>query len=288
MAERPPRGYDRDDMPLPHTFAYKNELNCNLVTKNSTMESYIRCTRSAITPEAIEVNPKNAAFAKETGAAVAAGSQVEKMSVFTTLSLTEAAIDTDGIKALRVYYQNIHGAFPETWDAKDRITTTTIAQILEVTADDTDDDVTPTFVSDLTTEQDHPFSTVHFNEAFGDLNLNVDAKMEALVFDMDEYWDAIRFFGNGGKLKSITGPIRSVTLTRNRPTVRIFGSKFVPKNVQFGNQQTYFGRRYTCPVKTDPHQILSDAHATTNVGHVLINTIVRYNEWNKSFDQTRI
>ncbi len=65
--ERPPRGYEMQDYPLPHSCFQQFELGGESATLNSTIIPLFRSSLAATGEEAVEVNPKNALFAKEGG-----------------------------------------------------------------------------------------------------------------------------------------------------------------------------------------------------------------------------
>ncbi len=289
MAERPPAGYDRDDKPLPHKFFYKYDLNA-VAGRLSTMDTYLRTTKISVDPKTIEVNPRNASFAKDTGAIVCFDSMIKLISIMTTLTLTAAAMDTDKIRAQKIYWQNVHGAFEEDWSAYDELTGKSVANIVEVLYSTGDEDVVPDFGgTDLTVQQDHPVSAVTGPETFTTLGLTGSAlDMEDVNFDLDEYFDAREFFSNKGKINKVLGPLHSTVLTQNRPTMRIFETKFVPKNCQYANPFMFFGRRYIIPLKLSPYQVHSDASAGTGIGHITCSTSILFNEWNRDFDQSRM
>lgn len=288
MPEHMPPGYKKNDSPLDHAFFYKNDLNL-ATNAQALMETYMRTSVISADPSTIEVNNRNTAFAKETGPLIGFDSIVQFIDIRTTLTLTSAAIKIDDITAIKIYWQNIHGAFQDAWEPADEKTGSSIQQILELTSTNGFDDVVPnTNTQDLLVNQNQPLSTIQHAEDYLDYDLTTDAKMEDIVFDIDEYFDALKYYTNGAKLRSLTGPIRSAILTPTHPTIQIREGKFTPKNVRYGNPHLFFGRRYIIPLDTTPHQVMSDAATTSGVGLVTVATQVRYSEWHPDFNQSRM
>lgn len=292
MAERPPPGYARRDKPLPHSFQFKTDINLAAggTKENNFAETFLRTSKITNDPKTIEVHRRNTSFAKDLGALICFDSMVRLMTVNTTVSLNTLAIDTDKFHAMKFYYQNIHGSYEDSWTPKDTLTTQTIAQILGIVKDATNEDCIPnTSQNKMVQNKDHPLSTVTASEAFGDYDYLTDAKHEGLLgFDIQEYFDMLQYGTNGGFLKTIAGSIHSFILTPDHPVKKIFQTKFVPRNVQFGVPFLYFGRRWHVPKPPEDHSINSEAQTVTTGSHATINTICRLNEWNPDFDQARM
>lgn len=287
MAERPPPGYNKRDKPLPHDFFYKYNLSIQTGT-NRMMETYMHTSKLTAAPSTIEVNPRNAAFANETGALVGFDSIIQIIDIITDISLTKQAVVTDKFHAIKFFWQNIHGAFEDAWTPTDEKTGFSTATILELISDTTNEDVIPDFLTDLLTEQDQPLSTIHDTETFAHYGLTTDAKLEGVPWDLDLWFDAMQFFTNAGKLKTLAGRVNSATVTTNKPYMRIRERRFVPKSVRFGNPHMFFGRRYYAPVPTDKYSIQSDADSSAGLGTLNVTTKIRYNEWNPDFNQSRM
>ncbi len=291
MAERPPRGYNRRDKPLPHVFRYDVELSLLSTEEQATMFMYMGTSKLTADPKTIEVNPRNALFAQETGPLICYDSMVQMATIITTFSMTSHMKVTDQLDIVKIYHQNIHGAFEDSWTPTDDKTGTKVAHILDVWEDATNEDVIPLYNNvDLVTEEDFPVSTVNDTQTFSHLSLTTDLKMEGINTDIPEWFDALQFYTIAGKLKTLAGPMRTLVLTKNRPTVTIVERKFIPKNVQYGNPFLYFGKRIKMPATTEFEQILSrnDIPTSTTKGHVNVTSLIRYNEWNPDFDQTRM
>ncbi len=291
MAERPPPGYNKRDKPLPHEFHQKITLKIADDSKNKYMMTFLRTSLDSVDPKTIEVNPRNSAFAADTGPVICYDSIVQMMTISQDIMMTEQAL-TDGIQAMAVYDWNIHGAFEDSWTPADEKTTTTIAQLLHVTSDTTKEDVVPETVSTDMIGSDVPVSTVTMPEVFGDYNLSTDLTPQntsAQVDMVDEIFDAKQYYTNGAKLNSLMGTMnRTILNKQTRTHASKFEKRFTPRNVRFGNPHLYFGRQYHVPISISKSQLTEFDMVFAGTRHVAISIRVRFNEWNPDFNQARM
>ncbi len=285
--ERPPRGYNRRDKPLPHDLIYDFFLGADASSKNACAVQLLGTSKISNDPKSIEVNPLNSAFAVDPGALICYDSIVEKMSILTTIGLTQAALNTDNLHHASIWHQNIFGVFEDTWDAKDEKTSATIKAILQLTVNTTDEDVRPNYDATDLGSTLHPLSTVTATETFSTRGLTGSAAMENVPFDIEEYKDMIHYGTNGPKLRSLTGKLKKITLTRQKPVVTIFERKFVPKAVKYGRRYMAFIKRIIFPVIGNDYQSIDPSAVLTPAG-VYVNMKIRFNEWNPDFDQARM
>ncbi len=288
LAERPPAGYNTRDKPLPHLFVYQASLNIVTDIVRSTMFTYLRTTKDSNDPSTIEVNPRNAAFATDTGAVICEDSIVQKMNIVKMYGMTEGARETENYTAVKFYHTNIMGVFEDSWTPKDEKTSLEVEDILEVTRDATKMDVTPKFSgTKLTGSLLQPVSTVTMAEAFGDYNLNTNLTMEGVAFDLDTYFNK-RFYTNGGKVNAASPRMNSTILNVSRGGIKTSSeTKFLPKRMRFGRRDLYFGELYHLPKYTEASQILDHSQVPANAALVYMKVIVSFNEWNTEFDQKR-
>ncbi len=288
----PPRGFRAELFPLRHKFDYSVGLNLLNDAQNTTMCTIVRGSADSamIDPNAIEVNPHNPTFAQETGVICHQMSILEKIKINMKFTLTEDAL-ADGVKSLTVKYMPIFCSFPEKLASTDDRTGVTAASILELVGDATNQDVTPLYTTTNLPESaglssvPHPVSTVNDTEVFGDLNLSVDLKMESVAWDNDTFFNSVKFFTNKGAIRSMVGQQRSVYLTDNRPTKRIFINKFVPGAVRRIVNHSFFGMLFHCPVDTEVDQDFFSGAITTGKCHVGIKMGISYHEWNADHRQ---
>ncbi len=109
--------------------------------------------------------------------------------------------------------------------------------------------------------------------------------IEGVVFDINLYYDNLHFMTTAGKLKSVQGGLKWVTMTRDRP-VKKFRIKLRSK-VKRMNKHTFMGVLTTCPSAGNRFQYHSAAE-TTDVNHVVVTMHTRYNEWHQDFNFRKI
>ncbi len=81
MVEHPPKGYSQMQYPLPHNFSYGMALHAENELKNSVILTMFRTSENAVGVDAIEVNPRNALFAEDTGPLIHVGSIVPLLTL---------------------------------------------------------------------------------------------------------------------------------------------------------------------------------------------------------------
>lgn len=288
----PPRGFKSVLYPLFHRFKYTVGLSAVTATENSTMCTIVRGSQDSamIDPDAIEVNPINPNFAQETGVMCHQMSLIEKVKLSISFTLTEDAL-ADGIDSLTVKYMPIFCAFAEKLASVDKVTSATAASVLELLSDATNEDVTPLYggastpVSAGASLGSHPVSTVNDTEVFGDLNLTSNLLMESVAWNNEQFFDSVKFFSNKGAIRSMVGQQRSVYLTRQRPTVRVFMNKFVPRAVRRIVPHSAFFMLFHVPLDSETDQVFYSGALTTAKAHVGIKMNVSYHEWNSDHRQ---
>jgi len=293
MAERPPPGYNRRDKPLPHDFTYLFDLKIADDTKNKAMCTFLRTSKLSVDPKTIPVNTRHASYAVDTGPLICFDSIVQMITITQDIQLTEESRKTDNIGAISIYDWNIHGAFEDSWTPADEKTTTTIAQLLHVISDTTNEDVVPEVAGNTDLPAlDQPLSSVTGTEIFATYNMAVSAVQENTSADagtIDELFDAKQYYTNGGKLNSLMGRMNKTILNQETKIHSSrFERKFTPRNVRFGNPHMFFARQFLLPKLLDSAQLTPFSQAVTATKHVGVRVNVRFNEWNPDFDQARM
>ncbi len=283
MPLRPPRGYRNTEFPLPHNYGLTFSLQAEDETKNSTYITLFRATESAVDVENIEVNPAHASFALDAGTAIHMGSIVPKVNMTIRASMTKLAIETDKMRAIRFTWMPVYIAFLDSLEAEDQKTGVQVEDILELTHDTTNKDVTPTFTTVNLGLGLQPMSTVPYAEVFGDYGLSVDTNLESVAFDEELLMDALQFNTNKGMLRKVIGPRHTVTLTRDRPYI-YHSSNFTYPTVKRGNPYTYCGILFHVPQAGSAGQVF-EAADTTAIDHIRFGMHVQFNEWNPHFQQ---
>jgi len=287
--ERPPRGYDRDDLPLPHRFIYSFGLDFSSSSKNGTMVTYLRTSKDSVDPETIEVHRKNINFAIDAGAVVCFDSIVNQIQISKRFVFTKHAHVTDQVPKLLIKSWKVMGAHEDSWTPADELTSIDTATLLKLTDDATKEDVTPTFNTvNLGNAGNQPLSTVTMPEVFGDYNLTTDAVMEGVYVDPLEIFKAEHYYSNGGKLKTLHRRIETFTLSQNKRYNNIFERKFIPSRLRRAIESLYFGESIHLPRATVTESTHDPAHAVTAGNHIFCIVEVNFNEWNKKFEQSRM
>lgn len=297
--EKPPPGYRKMDRPLPHNFRHSFMLDALTANKASTYINLMKSTLDSVAPSTIEVHPQNSGFAVETGCVCCLDSKVQRMMHRMDFTVTKHFLGNfvagggnsagDYLNAIKINYMPVAFAFEDSMTVADTDSGQTIADILELTVEGTtNEDVTPTYANlKLAGGIAIPLSTVTTPnaEVFGDWNLDTDTTNENIVFDKEQFYDALQFFTNGKILSAVTGKMRTILLTKNNTHKTVFWNRTIPSNIRRINPFLYFG--VLIHVEKDGDQTFLSTEATAG-NHVLVRTQTRYNEWNTEFNQSRM
>ncbi len=283
----PPSGFKSTLYPLRHKLKYAVGIDAGTAAINSTIFTLVKNYKSANAATVVDVNPSHASFDTETGAICGKMSIIDRLKLTLKFNLTRAFIGVNNI-ALSVQWTPIFFSFPEKLDAADDETTATVATILSLTKDATEEDITPAFgtkiVSVATSSLVHPTSSVNFTEVFGTLNLTTNTQMEGVPFDKDRFHDALKFYTNKGALKACIGQTRSMVLTQDRPQKTYHIDKFVPRAIRRIVPYTYFGILIHVPLESDVSQAFFSTTLATSPS-VGVKAICTYDEWNIDHNQ---
>ena len=278
---RIPRGYNQMQYPQPHNFSYQFKLNLEDETKNSAICTLLRTSEVATGVSAIEVNPRNAAFAEDAGPLIHMGSIVPR------LNITMLAKATDAVTSCILNYMPIYTAFLNNLEAADDKTDTQIEDVLMLQHDTTNKDVYPLHANvNLEGAFSQPLSSIAATEAFGDYGLTTDATMESVAFNKENFFDNLQYKTNSSMLKKVTGPMRSIVLGDERP-YKFFSRNYTNPIVKRGNPYTFCGILFHLPQVGQFDQV-GFAGDTTNIAHVDIKLSCRFDEWNPEFDQSAL
>ncbi len=287
MPEQPPRGYDKQDKPLPHEFFY--EFNLDATAQDNTMVTFLRTTKNSVDPKTIEVNKRNAAFAVDEGPVICFDSMVQKLSFVYMISLPKFVLETDKLSAVQFNNFPISGVWEDNWTPADDLTNNKISDIVRVISDPTNEDVTPFYNgTKLNGAIAVPLSNITAPEAFGDYNLTTNANQEGVSLStIQVIYDRMLHFTNAGKLKTVIGNIKNTMLTRQKPAFQFTKSVFVRPNLRHGNPHLFLGEAWKVNPSSSRNQFFSSAEVSTGQ-HLRVSIQVRFNEWNKMFNQSRM
>ncbi len=279
----PPRGYKQNEYPLPHNFSYFFQLNAEDTSKDATICTFFRTSESAINADAVQVNPRNAAFVEDTGPLIFNGSIIPRLMVRFSAIMTKGAIETDKLQQINIKYMPLYTAFLPSLDAEDEKTATSVEDTVKLTHATNNKDTHPLFVGKLTTSGNQPLSTVPETEVFGDYGLTTNATMEAVAFLEEEFFDTMQYKTNSGMLKKVVGQFKTQRLTQERGFT-FFSNNFTKPMVKRGNPYTFCGMLFVVPAASEMTQLFPIG-ASTTIPHVVFKVSVRFDEWNPNFDQ---
>ncbi len=286
---RPPRGYDSSDKPLHHQFTYETGLTTHGTVNNRIIATLLRTSKISVDPSTIEVHRKNTSFAVDGGPLVCYDSIIPEIEIVKSYMMDYGAIQTSKLPALKLHLLKIFGHHKDSWDAIDPLSSSTPQTILEVTKDDTNEDVIPTFNgNDLPDAGNQPLSTVTGAEVFGDYGLTTDAKLEGVSAILSGLDDAIKYKVIANKLKSMTRHLRGPTLHPSKPLWTSYEKRFTPPQVQFADEDLFYAEMVELTGKSKEGSPLNPNISTTDISHVYVKYHVSFNEWNKDFDQRRM
>ncbi len=308
---RPPRGFEAEKWPLRHRIVYAYAVTHGLENANTVFMPIVRASKATTAtspltnPDTIQVNPHNANYEEDSGPLCGQMSIIDRMTISLKFNMTQdcnpktwtsgnsntaPAFTGDGLKTIRGLWRPIFGAFAEKLDAADDDTTNTVAAILGLTKDATNEDVVAVTTNKLSggsvSDLNHPLSTVNGVEAITDYNYTTNTAMEDHVFDEDLLHSMLRRGTNKGALRSCLGRTRHFTLTTNRPSVSFYIDKFVPRAIRRIVPFGFFGIQIHFPFVLDVEQAYI-SRALTGVRHVGVKMTVNYHEWNSEHDQDR-
>ncbi len=230
----PPAGFKAEMYPLRHRFNYSVGLSLATETVNSTMLPLVRNYKGVSAPNTIVVNPHHASFETETGSVCSPMSIIDKLKLTLKFNMTRQLFQTDFVRTVRLSWFPIFFSFPEKLDATDDKSSETVATILSLTKDATQEDVTPAYATKLPVDGNsdltYPMSTANISETKTEVNLTTDETMEGVPFDKNRFHQALEYYTNKGALKACIGRTRNFTLTADsNPNKTFFIDKFVPK-----------------------------------------------------------
>ncbi len=301
---RPPRGFENEKYPLRHRLIYAGGLGIVSDNANTILMPIVHSSLDVDQePRTIKVNPHNVNYVEDAGALVQQMSIIDRMRISLKFNMTSECLPRrhisgtstnevfggDGIGALTFLWRPIFNVYPEKLDAADDDTGTTVAAILALTKDATNEDVVPITTTKMPqagpSDKVQPVSTVNAVQVFGDYNLTTDTKLEDHVFDEDLLQAALRRYTNKGALRSCFGRTRHVTLTTARPFANFYIDKPVPRAVRRVQPYGFFAIQVHMPISSSISQKYLSADATAGIAHLGVTMIANYHEWNFDHNQ---
>ncbi len=267
--------------PRPHQMENAWAYNMNTATLGTTIYPLIMYDEGLGTPSAYEANPEHASFVEANEPNCFPESKVDSLFCRLKMNLTVGAVGTDKLLAVNFAYMPIFLAFKEDYEAKDELSGLTIETILELAKESTDRQGYPLWTNvDMGTKV----------AAFLDLSANIpalttDTNIEAVNFNVDDYYDTLNYSNIAGKLKNVQGGLKWRTLTQRHPQITI-DIRLRPK-VKAMNPYTFFGLLVHVPNADDIRQVPVSSE-TSAINHVHATIFTRYYEWQQDFNFKRV
>ncbi len=307
---RPPKGFENEKFPLRHRLLYSCALGMKSETANTVFMPIVMSSKDTdVLPNTIQVNPHNSNYENDGGPLCAQMSIIDRMRISLKFNMShqcgpahlasgtagpnfdDGVYEGNDIVSMHFLWRPVFNVYPEKMDAADDATGATVASILGMTKDATNEDIVPVTTNNLPavqpSELPHPVSTVNAVQVFSDFNMSTDLIMEDHVYDEDLLQVALSRYTNKGALRSCLGRTRHVTLTRNRTFSNFYIDKFVPNAIRRVQPYGMFGIQVHLPLETDIGQQGISKTTSSSTPHLMVKMIASYHEWNSEHDQER-
>ncbi len=228
------------------------------------------------TPSAQETHPENAAFAITAEPNCFVNSRVDRINCQVRLSLTSKALD-DNLPAVRMAFMPIHMNFKEDYIAIDELTSIEVQDEIEMQTESTDRQGYPLYNGTDLPEVVAGTGIIGTNVP----GLTTDQKIEGVAFNDFTFYNALHYLTIEGKLKTVIGGLKWLTLTPNRPvaTVNIHQHNSTKRM----NEYAFRGVMVHVPEVGGFNQIVATGDITAATNYVRCDVWYRYNEWNPDF-----
>jgi hypothetical protein len=269
--------------PKIHNFEFGFGLSAEDTTRASTIVPYFFQDNALVDYENEKTNPRNDDFAISTEPNVCQGSYIPNIVLDYVMYLKP---DDTEISHLMVDRMKLFTAFDRRLDAKDKKTGATVKSIIEMQYETTDEQAYPLWNGTKLFE-----SGGTYDYSANVPGLTTDGQPEGVAFDKETFFDGIHYYSNANALKTVTGPMRSVTISEpivphGMSIVHYRKVVSVPSIAKFQNEYTFFGELFSVPQvgsRTQYHL----ASETTGIEHLTVKGMVRFNEYNPDFNFAR-
>jgi len=266
--------------PRPHDFKHNwaHSVESGADTTRGTIYPLCMYDEGLGTPSAYEANPEHASFVESNGPNIFPKSRVDNIFCQGTFSLTKGTLETDKLTALTFATMEIYTSFEEDLLAKDELSGLTTKAILELQSETTDRQCFP-----LWSGVDLAILDPGFNILNTDVpGLTVTQAIEGVAFSIDDYYDALHYYTNAGKIKTLQSGLRWHTLTRQRPFKKI--NFKLKSKTKASNPYNFYGIMVYLPDIAGIEQFGTAADSTALLSHLEVAFKTRYNEWNQDFN----
>lgn len=233
-------------------------------------------------PSSYNANPEHASFAEYDGPNCYPESKVYNIKSKVTIALTNKALETDKLPAVRVGFNVFNLAFSSDYDAKDELSGLTIANILKLQKEDTDRQGYPLFNGVKNTEK-FTNSALLGTDVPG---LTTTQIVEFIELNFDTYYDCINYGSNRDKLRNVQHGWKNRILTENNPVWEFYINQ--KSKTKFMNPYTLNALAVAVYASDTHYQIPEQDYTTLNSNHVSIDVQTYYEEWNRGFNMERV
>lgn len=285
---RPPRGYSKQDWPLPHEhvmeFGFSLYGGHSPLLNQTIIPLFNHDDEVIATPSTRETNPRNTNFGEQANLGTLRNSIIPRLRFHMSCNLTKHAIETDKVRNASLMLQPIYGAFRETWDAKDFKTDLDVKETIELTFATATEEVYPIFNgTDLPALTGGIFPPTQ-------LGLTTDLKPEATTIDFNNLAYAQRYYSTKGLLNKVLGNRMWFNISRDKPLIFDW-NRFVNPTVKRSNPYMFCGMIMYAPDEYNHRSIitsgeLTDPTATASACHMKFMMNWGFHEWNNQFDST--
>jgi hypothetical protein len=264
--------------PRPHDRQLQLLFSTVNSNQNSTIIPIIHHDEGLGDPNSYNANPMHSSFAESNSSNAYPDSEIRRIHARLDLSLTKQCYDTDKIEILRVMVMPIYISFLEDLTAADEKTGSTIEDILNLTHETTDRQTYPVYTG---------------TDIYGDVTdlgtntpgLTTDTDAEYVNFNPDQFWDAMTYYTNAGKLRKCIGKPKFFDVRKRSVSSLNMKISIKPK-VKRMNEYTFCGLLIYLPEPATGRQLFNSS-ADSGVYHLQATLRERWLEWNENFDMTR-
>ncbi len=288
-----PRGLEAQKHPLKHRFDYSFGLSAFTPTMNSFWVTLVRSVKKAsqTAPSTTLVNPHNPSRDVETGPVCAQMSIIQNMNIYVTMT---KGFSVQTAAPWKLSITPFFCSFENKYDAADDDSAVTVASIMQLTKDTTEEDVVPLTTNKLPDIADsnrpQPLSTVNLAEAFDThYNMTTNSKNEDTAFNTETFHQILSSGTNKGALKACLGRTKRYSFFKDTSTIKtLVMKKFVPRNIRRIVPFTFFGLLFHVPVSVDIDSFYQELGVTAAKPNIGVRVLVRYDEWNEEHDNSMV
>ncbi len=200
---------------------------------------------------------------------------IPKVAFNFSATMSEDMIEVSKARAIRFKWFPFYMSFND-YIAEDDRTGLTIANLMETSGDTTQEEIFPLY--------DDTKLLNAWTMPTAQAGLTASQVMENVAWDESLFYDALKYYGNGRKLSAMLGPIRSVTVTRDRPYFYA-SNNFTAPRVKRMNSYSYCGVMFYVPKEGTNNQILELLTCTDSKSSLFFRGRTSFQEWNKSWLQ---